>query len=186
MASKQQLKREAASSMMFRVPNDRKGQKFLAQMREYAVGGTRVWARGRGPRATHSRKDSAIKYNGRVSARMYDQDLPAALAERFAVYVSKPEVERVKREQRHASMATWRQRDLEQLNQQVTAAQTEQKRLDRDRAELMRQRDALQTELTRQREISRNLKAENERLRVQRQRLRPSSLPMVVMQRGEA
>lgn len=189
MKTRKQIKREAESETVLKVPNTREGKQFLANLRAYKVGGVRVWCRGRGPRAKHAREvfeavhkdqyeersrkhrewlaehtnaervkewDEQPRYDG---ARLYDQDLPLEYAREFAVYIWKPahraararEAAKTSAE-RYAEWQTW----TEKLKQGHASADVQ--RLERDKVELVRQRDALRIEL----ENARNGRADAE------------------------
>jgi hypothetical protein len=79
---KSQKQKERDSIQQFRVPNDADGQRFLQDLKKYAIAGTRILVRGRGPRAAKARA------NGQWPGR-WRQELPHAFAEYFAVYISK-------------------------------------------------------------------------------------------------
>jgi predicted nuclease with TOPRIM domain len=101
---------------------------------------------------------------------MFDQQIPAEFAEYFGVYVSKPNQTVIGRERlqelyRDASQAYSTKQELARLMGQIRQGEPEIERLNRDRHELMRQRDALQSELARQRDRNRELSAQLESVR---------------------
>jgi len=142
---KTRRKNDKNTKTMLRVPNDATGNEFLKQLRKYSAGGTRVWCRGRGARAAHSR----TKY-GNDYARGFDQQLPQELAEYFAVYIYKPTQVVISREyarQLH-NQAYATTKELRRL-EVIPALEAEVRRLEADRGELMKQRDVLQQEVQR-------------------------------------
>jgi hypothetical protein len=103
---------------LLRVPNTPEGVAFLKQMRRYAIKGTRIRAKGRGPRAKVATANNKWR-------RSYDQSIPMKYAEYFAVYIEKPVLQ-----------AALYKRDVEhlvELQNRITAAQNELK--DRPRAQ---------------------------------------------------
>lgn len=86
---KNKRQKDAAIETMLRVPNDETGRAFLDQLRKYKIGGTRVWARGRGPRAQHSEAVYGKTANGEPRRRGFDQQLPQEYATHLAVYIWK-------------------------------------------------------------------------------------------------
>lgn len=78
---------ETVTKTLLKVPNTEEGRAFLKQLRSYAVPGTRVWARGRGPRKKHG-------YHGNF--------IPKTFAEWFGIYISKPAFEEIERKSRQA------------------------------------------------------------------------------------
>lgn len=137
--TQKQRQREALTDAFFKVPNTPQGQRFIANMREFATCGTHFKIRGRGSRKA-AREASASSRKGPLSLRMLRQDLPRHLAESLAVYIKKPKVDAIVSARHHQSMdyyhQTYQKRAAELLG--------EIERLQRDRAELMKQRDALQ------------------------------------------
>lgn len=170
-------KQDKDSRFLLRVPNTPEGLLFLAHLREYRSGYTRIWARGRGPRAKHAEEWSKVNGRGdwRGARRAFDQDLPRDLSEYFAVYMHKADCSTRSRAQRERDQAEWLRQynTIKQLNEQVSNLrhqvsridEKEFKRLDTDRAELIKQRDILQSENSRLRNQRNTLQSEVERLR---------------------
>jgi hypothetical protein len=82
---------ESEIATLLRVPNTPEGTAFLNQLRKYAVKGTRILARPRGPRVRHAIAD------GRWRAS-YRSDLPRQHAVHFAVYIRKPALAKLARD----------------------------------------------------------------------------------------
>lgn len=81
-------KADRTNNTVFRVPNNDEGRKFLNDLRFYSAGGTRVRVHTRGPRVKHAMAKG-------LKPRAYDQDLPVAHATEFAVYIEKPQRDRL-------------------------------------------------------------------------------------------
>jgi hypothetical protein len=146
MSGRKQFQRRATDKRnrtMLRVPNTEEGREFLRLLRYYSATGTRVTVRGRGPRAHASRE----KYGERYS-RGFDQSIPLPLAKYFAVYVSKSECCILSHEEALAlyrrSSEVWdKEHELKSVKDKWRKEAAECVRLERDRSELMQQRDAV-------------------------------------------
>jgi hypothetical protein len=92
---------------MFKVPNTKKGREFLKQLRRYATKGTRIKARGRGPRV------EAAQFAG-TDVASFRQCLPLRYAAYFGIYISKSEFQIVDNgELRRLRTIAW---SLERMN----------------------------------------------------------------------
>jgi septal ring factor EnvC (AmiA/AmiB activator) len=149
---------------MFRVPNSDEGRAFVATMRKYALSGTRIRARGRGARKKH-----AVAL-GRY-ANAFQASIPLQYASAMALYVTRKNVENIESETwKTVSERAWKfpetQRRLELANREID-------RLESDRVELMKQRDALQQQLENMRQSRNKLRDEMDAQRIEFERRTP-------------
>lgn len=79
---KRDRQQEKKRETVFKVPNTEEGRAFIRALRKYKTAGTRIRARGRGPRARPARATDS-------SVSQFRQDLPTRYAEYFGVYIDR-------------------------------------------------------------------------------------------------